>query len=44
MRAKKKSGSSRREKRLHASALFTTTPVNEKKRRELQRWRECPIP
>ena len=34
--AKKKSASSRREKRVPASALFTT-PITEKQRRELQR-------
>ena len=39
--AKKKSGSSRQEKRLHASALFTT-PVTEKKRRELRRLARMP--
>jgi len=34
--AKKKSASSRREKRISASALFTT-PLSEKERRDLQR-------
>jgi uncharacterized protein (DUF4415 family) len=39
--AKKKSASSRRERRVPASALFTT-PVTDKQRRELERLRALP--